>query len=591
MRTGSSSPQPARATAASARARRAARRRAHGAGHSRMVPPADDPLVASSCSRLTVLAAGACSPPAAQESIELDERRERARSARARQIFNDKLLGLPHARARPATAGLGHQRPRPRAHRRPELQHPAARRSTPSSTRSATAASPARSCPRTSSSARRPRRSPSTSRSTPGATPRSRSRPDARRDTRVRGPEPCSTSSASGASPTPCGTALARRGVDAAVARPRARARRAPPRGRRRASRRCAPSRTRRSQAIGAREEGRRGRVATRSREMQEVAGAGQGARRRARRASSASCERCSSRCRTSPDPDAPPEDTVVREVGEARRRPAATTSSSPASASTWSAARGCRGSRFAYLRGDLVFLELALVRWALDKLAGHGFEPVIPPVLVREEALYGTGMLPDTEQQIYRLADDDLYLVGTSEVALASLHAGEILDGGDAAAPLRRLLAVLPPRGGRRGQGHARHLPRPPVRQGRDVRVRRARGVGGRARAAAGHRGGDPQRARHPLPRRRHRGRRPRRQRRAEVRLRGVAARPGALPRADVDARTRPTSRRGASTIRMRPRGRQARDAAHAQRHRGRGRPHDHRRCWRTASATTARS
>ena len=87
-------------------------------------------------------------------------------------------------------------------------------------------------------------------------------------------------------------------------------------------------------------------------------------------------------------------------------------------------------GSRFAYLKGDLVLLELALVRWALDVLGGHGFEPVIPPVLVREEALYGTGFLPDTEQQIYRLADDPLYLVGTSEVPLASLHAGEILDG-----------------------------------------------------------------------------------------------------------------------------------------------------------------
>jgi seryl-tRNA synthetase len=86
-------------------------------------------------------------------------------------------------------------------------------------------------------------------------------------------------------------------------------------------------------------------------------------------------------------------------------------------------------GARFAYLKGDLVFLELALVRWVLELLRGHGFEPVIPPVLVREEALYGTGMLPDTEQQIYRLADDPLYLAGTSEVPLASLHAGEIMD------------------------------------------------------------------------------------------------------------------------------------------------------------------
>src|SRR5918997_2336056 len=86
-------------------------------------------------------------------------------------------------------------------------------------------------------------------------------------------------------------------------------------------------------------------------------------------------------------------------------------------------------GSRFVYLRGDLVLLELALVRWALELLGGHGFEPVVPPVLVREEALFGTGMLPDTEQQIYQLADDPLYLAGTSEVPLASLHAGEILD------------------------------------------------------------------------------------------------------------------------------------------------------------------
>ena len=86
-------------------------------------------------------------------------------------------------------------------------------------------------------------------------------------------------------------------------------------------------------------------------------------------------------------------------------------------------------GSRFAYLKGDLVMLELALVRWALEKLRGHGFEPVIPPVLVRERALYGTGFLPDTEQQIYHVAEDDLYLLGTSEVALASLHDGELLE------------------------------------------------------------------------------------------------------------------------------------------------------------------
>jgi seryl-tRNA synthetase len=93
-------------------------------------------------------------------------------------------------------------------------------------------------------------------------------------------------------------------------------------------------------------------------------------------------------------------------------------------------------GSRFAYLRGELVMLELALVQWALAKLRGHGFEPVIPPVLVRERALYGTGFLPDTEQQLYHLPEDELYLAGTSEVPLASLHDGELLDA--AGLPLR---------------------------------------------------------------------------------------------------------------------------------------------------------
>jgi seryl-tRNA synthetase len=99
---------------------------------------------------------------------------------------------------------------------------------------------------------------------------------------------------------------------------------------------------------------------------------------------------------------------------------------------------RGARvsGSRFAYLKGPVVMLELALVRWALGVLEGHGFTPVVPPVLVREEALYGTGFLPDTEQQIYTLPQDELYLVGTSEVPLASLHAGELLE--DSALPLR---------------------------------------------------------------------------------------------------------------------------------------------------------
>jgi len=135
------------------------------------------------------------------------------------------------------------------------------------------------------------------------------------------------------------------------------------------------------------------------------------------------------------PSPDAPDEDTVVRTVGEAG---ATGKDHLELAGPRIDMERGARlsGSRFAYLLGDLVMLEFALVRYALEKLRGEGFEPVIPPVLVRERALYGTGMWPDTEQQIYRLPEDDLYLVGTSEVALASLHDDEILSADD--LPLR---------------------------------------------------------------------------------------------------------------------------------------------------------
>ncbi|MDX6667606.1 MAG: seryl-tRNA synthetase [Solirubrobacteraceae bacterium] len=128
------------------------------------------------------------------------------------------------------------------------------------------------------------------------------------------------------------------------------------------------------------------------------------------------------------PDADAPLEEQVLKEVGEAGRGGRDHLELAGDLIDMDAAAR-LSGSRFAYLTGDLVLLEFALVRFALDKAREHGFEPVVPPVLVREPALYGTGFLPDTEQQIYRLADDDLYLVGTSEVSLASLHAGEILE------------------------------------------------------------------------------------------------------------------------------------------------------------------
>jgi seryl-tRNA synthetase len=128
------------------------------------------------------------------------------------------------------------------------------------------------------------------------------------------------------------------------------------------------------------------------------------------------------------PLPDAPAQDTVLREVGDATKTGR---DHLELAGPRIDMERGARlsGSRFAYLRGELVLLELALVNYTMRKLVGEGFEPVIPPVLVREQALYGTGYFPDTEQQIYHLPADDLYLVGTSEVALASLHADEILD------------------------------------------------------------------------------------------------------------------------------------------------------------------
>jgi seryl-tRNA synthetase len=93
-------------------------------------------------------------------------------------------------------------------------------------------------------------------------------------------------------------------------------------------------------------------------------------------------------------------------------------------------------GSRFAYLKGDLVLLELALVRFAIELVRAEGHEPVVPPVLVREEALKGTGFLPGDRDQIYEIPKDELFLTGTSEVGLAGLHADEILDA--ASLPLR---------------------------------------------------------------------------------------------------------------------------------------------------------
>jgi seryl-tRNA synthetase len=86
-------------------------------------------------------------------------------------------------------------------------------------------------------------------------------------------------------------------------------------------------------------------------------------------------------------------------------------------------------GARFGYWVGDTALLALALYRFALDRLVARGFTPVLPPVLVREEAMYGTGFFPSEKTDYYEIPADGLYLVGTSEVPLAGLHMGEILE------------------------------------------------------------------------------------------------------------------------------------------------------------------
>ena len=145
------------------------------------------------------------------------------------------------------------------------------------------------------------------------------------------------------------------------------------------------------------------------------------------------------------PDPEAPDGDTdedavVLREAGERpsfgfEARDHLDLGRALGLIETEKAA-AASGSRFAYLMGDLVLVELALIRLAVEITGEEGFTPVVPPVLVREEPLYATGFFPGEREMIYEVPKDDLFLVGTSEVALAALHADEILEAD--ALPLR---------------------------------------------------------------------------------------------------------------------------------------------------------
>ncbi|MEC8365442.1 MAG: serine--tRNA ligase, partial [Actinomycetota bacterium] len=86
-------------------------------------------------------------------------------------------------------------------------------------------------------------------------------------------------------------------------------------------------------------------------------------------------------------------------------------------------------GSRFAYLKNEAVLLEFALIQYVMSKLVEKGFTPVVTPVLVREEMMIDAGFFPTDRNQVYELPKDDLFLTGTSEVALAGLHRGDLLE------------------------------------------------------------------------------------------------------------------------------------------------------------------
>ena len=128
----------------------------------------------------------------------------------------------------------------------------------------------------------------------------------------------------------------------------------------------------------------------------------------------------------------------TVREVGERAEPPVHDHAEIGALAGLVDSDSGARnsGSRFAYLKGAAVRLEFALVQWTMDLLERHGFTPVVPPVLVREEMMVEAGFFPADRHQVYEIDGDDLFLIGTSEVALAGLHRGERLDR--AGLPLR---------------------------------------------------------------------------------------------------------------------------------------------------------
>jgi seryl-tRNA synthetase len=131
------------------------------------------------------------------------------------------------------------------------------------------------------------------------------------------------------------------------------------------------------------------------------------------------------------PDPSAPDGDS--EEDAEELRRwgDPAPEAPAPTEVGRFDLVVGARlsGSRFGFMIGDTALVALALYRFAIDIAGARGYTPVIPPVLVREEAMYGTGFFPTDRSNIYALEADELYLTGTAEVSLAGLHMTEILE------------------------------------------------------------------------------------------------------------------------------------------------------------------
>ena len=233
------------------------------------------------------------------------------------------------------------------------------------------------------------------------------------------------------------------------------------------------------------------------------------------------------------PDPTAADEDEVLREVGEAG---ASGADHLELAGDRIDMERGARlsGARFAYLRGDLVLLEFALVRWATEKLSATASSPSSRPCSCARRRSTGRASCPTPSSR------------STTCPTTTSTSWGPARWRWPRCTPARSSTGCrCATRASRRASG-ARRAP-----AGKDTRgifrvhqfdklemfsfVEPAASRRG-ARAPAGHRGGDHAGARDPLPRGQHRRGRPRRQRGQEVRLRGVAARPGALPRADLD-------------------------------------------------------